>query len=648
MTIYDYHDESGKRLFQSVKIPLPDGGKTFYQRHEDPENPGRWINNLKGIRKTLYRLPELLAADPTTPVYVVEGEKDVDRLVSLGFVATTNPAGGKNWKSEYASFLRGRKVVILPDNDETGRKHKKDITESLRDIATMKVVELPDLPEKGDVSDWLDDGHTADELRQIVKSAPAYAPPPPSDEIEFKGTEQKKPKPRQTVDRSFQPLDIEGDILPMLSGVKYTGNGWKAICPAHNDKNPSLSVDLGDDGRILIHCFAGCTCDEVCASLGIDQARLFPTPLERPQKHKARTDEAYLILGKTPEVKGETPSTPEPLRVEMKPERSKKLILSRMSDFVETEVTWLWDARIPYGKITIIAGDPGLGKSFLTMDMAARVSTGAPMPQENKNAYQEKREPADVILLCAEDDPSDTIRPRLRKAGADLDKVHLLQAKIETRPDGTTAERTVSMKDIPTLEEAVRDRPGTKLIIIDPVSAYTGGNDSNHGDEVRELTTPLKALAERHGIAVVLVQHLNKSSPKAGNKALYRMTGSIGWIGAARCGHLLAMDPDDKTRRFFIPIKNNLAPLAMTLGYRMPDGVVTWEDTGIDIDADELLTRAPEREPGKYEDAIEFLRETLSGGPRPANDIQEAAKSLGIGERTLRTAKKELDRKSVV
>lgn len=160
---YDYRDEQGARLYQSVRM-LP---KDFRQRR--PGEGGGWEWNLQGVRRVLYRLPELLAAPKGTTVYVVEGEKDVDALTCLGLVATTNVGGAGKWRPEYGDALRGRPVVILPDNDDAGAAHGLMVAKALGGIAaSTKVVQLPGLPSKGDVSDWLAMGGTKDKLLTLA------------------------------------------------------------------------------------------------------------------------------------------------------------------------------------------------------------------------------------------------------------------------------------------------------------------------------------------------------------------------------------------------------------------------------------------------------------------------------------------------
>jgi AAA domain len=160
---YNYTDERGELLYQAVRF-MP---KDFRARR--PDGKGDWIWNVEGARRVLYRLTQLLAADRQATVFIVEGEKDADRLASLGCIATTNVFGAGKWRDEYREPLRGRYVAVLADNDEAGRIHAEQVASSLHDIAaSVKVIELPDLPDKGDVSDWLDAGGTVEQLQDIA------------------------------------------------------------------------------------------------------------------------------------------------------------------------------------------------------------------------------------------------------------------------------------------------------------------------------------------------------------------------------------------------------------------------------------------------------------------------------------------------
>src|SRR5439155_25244135 len=143
---YDYTDENGKLLFQVVRYEP----KGFSQRC--PDGNGGWSWKLASVRRVLYRLPGLLAADRAAPIYVVEGEKDVEALVALGLVATTNAGGAEKWRPEYNEHLRDRDVLLLPDHDVAGRAHAEMVARNLAGVArTVRIVELPGLPDKGDV-----------------------------------------------------------------------------------------------------------------------------------------------------------------------------------------------------------------------------------------------------------------------------------------------------------------------------------------------------------------------------------------------------------------------------------------------------------------------------------------------------------------
>ena len=164
---YNYRDEKGDLLLQVVRFDP----KGFKQRQ--PKPGGGWLWSVKGVRMVPYRLPELLAADPARPVVIVEGEKDADRLASLGIIATTNVGGAGKWRSEYNEHFRGRTVFVIPDNDEVGRKHAETVAWHVNEVArNVRVLYLPGLPDKGDVSDWLDAGHTRDELLALASRRP--------------------------------------------------------------------------------------------------------------------------------------------------------------------------------------------------------------------------------------------------------------------------------------------------------------------------------------------------------------------------------------------------------------------------------------------------------------------------------------------
>lgn len=200
----------------------------------------------------------------------------------------------------------------------------------------------------------------------------------------------------------------------------------------------------------------------------------------------------------------------------------RSLVLTRLSDVTPQPVTWLWPGRIPCGKLTMVVGDPGLGKSLMLVDLAARITRGEVLPGSGTRTSA-----ADVIVLSAEDDPADTIRPRFDLAAGDPARVHLLQAV----KDASGADSPFSLAcDLPLLEAAVlTHKPAA--IIIDPISCYLGDRDSYKDTEVRAVLAPLATLANQHRVAVVAVVHLGKNEQR---RALYRALGSIAFVAAAR------------------------------------------------------------------------------------------------------------------
>ncbi len=381
---YDYNDESGQLLYQVVRYELKD----FRQRR--PDGKGGWIWNLQDTRRVLYRLRDLLRADPQHWVFVVEGEKDADSLHAEGLIATTCAMGAGKWDDSYSEFLNDRKfVAIIPDNDDAGRRHAKAVAESLLRVGVEeRIIELPGLEKSQDVSDWLNSGGTADKL-----------------------------------------LDLAENV----------------------------------------------------------------------------------------EVKTELTTPFEP-------------IVTHLCDVEAKKVFWLWKDRIPMGSVSLIVGDPGLGKSILTMTMAAHVTKGQPWPDT-----PEVEGPAgSVVLLTGEDNLADVVRVRLDAAGADVSKVVAIEGVRVRDDEGKILDDDVYFnidQHIPALELAVERTLNVRLVIIDPISAFMGRTDSHKNAEVRRVLTKLASLAEKHNVAVVGVSHLNKNRSATAN---HRIIGSVAFNATAR------------------------------------------------------------------------------------------------------------------
>jgi putative DNA primase/helicase len=307
-----------------------------------------------------------------------------------------------------------------------------------------------------------------------------------------------------------------------------------------------------------------------------------------------------------------------------------------MADVQPKQIQWLWAPRIAMGKLSIIAGDPGLGKSMLTTSLAAHVTTARAWPDGSNCPL------GSVILVSGEDDPGDTIRPRLDAAGANVSRVHSLEC---VKDNGR--ERGFTLADVVPLA-GLLDRIGDcKLIVIDPVSAYLAGTDSHKNSDIRALLTPLAQMAAGHGVAIVAVSHLNKS--QAGN-ALSRVTGSLAFVAAARAAYVVARCPDDPARRLVLPIKNNLGNDRTGLAYRIAEdrGVpyVVWEREPVTMTADEALAPMQDAPRSARDDARDFLTEILSREPVAVDEVRAQGKNAGFTWPTLRRAKDDLGVKS--
>lgn len=333
------------------------------------------------------------------------------------------------------------------------------------------------------------------------------------------------------------------------------------------------------------------------------------------------------------------PQTPESYRHDAARERVESSapegpVLRRFADIEPKPIHWLWPDRLALGKLTVIAGDPGLGKSFLTLDIAARVSTGLEWP-DGASAFGEC---ADVLLVSAEDDPDDTIRPRLDALHADVNRVHVFDG-FRTSQGGPIRDWT--LVDVDALRRVINEVDNCRLVVVDPVTAFYAGRDDHRAAEVRGLLKPLAQLASETGVALVVVSHLNKSP---GGRAVSRITGSLALPAAARSVWLVTKHPTDTNRRVFACVKSNISTPQSALAFEIngdPPRVV-WGET-CDFDADELLAAGVETtDIGAVAQAEEFLRYTLASGPVPTREVEAAAREEGISKAALTRARKSL------
>lgn len=329
-------------------------------------------------------------------------------------------------------------------------------------------------------------------------------------------------------------------------------------------------------------------------------------------------------------------STPMPV-----PFNGDTVVVHRVSDVKSVPIEWLWKSRIAYGKVTMIAGDPGLGKSQFGAYLIARITTGTAWPNNDGSPQI-----GSAVMLSCEDSVEDTIRPRLEAAGADLSRVDVIEA-VRTR---TGTMRGLSLiTDIQHLERFLDEHPDVRLVVIDPITAYLDKADTHKTADVRAAMMPLQTLAASRKIAVVVVSHLNKSG--GNGKSINAITGSGAFVALARAAFLVTKDQEDEGLRLFVQVKNNIAS-APGLSFRiqaktLPNGIeapyVVFEEGTINISADEAIgDGAPQRDHSQIDAAKQFLTEELRHGPVPSTELFERAAEQRISQKTLRRAQKDL------
>jgi putative DNA primase/helicase len=454
---------------------------------------------------------ELIADEILWP----EGEKDVDSLSGVNLPGFTFGGVGDGLPDDIAEYLKGRKIVILADNDDPGRAHaeKKAAAAHAAGAAAIKVLHFPELPPKSDISDFIGGGGTAEQLLERIDDAPLWLP---------------------------------------------------------------LSL-----------------------------TRAETTPLSNL----------------------ETPA----------------LISRCAADIVPEKIESIWLGRIARGKHTCVAGEPGTGKSQLSIAISATVTRGAEWP------CGEGRAPlGNVIMLSAEDGAADTIVPRLLAAGADLDRVHVVSA---VRDAGGGRRALNLQNDVALLEQKIAEVGDVALVVIDPVSSYLGRADSHKNSEVRAVLEPLSEMAERTRVAILSITHFSKAGSNSTTKALHRFIGSIAFTGAPRAAFAVIEDAEQEGRRLFLHAKNNLAPAPQGLAFRLEQTIVggdivasriSWDGESVTITANEAMAAdaGGTQTRNAVVEATEFLETLLADGPLPATQVKVEADAAGHSWATVKRAKK--------
>lgn len=329
---------------------------------------------------------------------------------------------------------------------------------------------------------------------------------------------------------------------------------------------------------------------------------------------------------------------------ESQPSELFRPVVTMLNTVKPAKVDWLWPNRLAIGKNNLLCGDPGLGKSLLTLDIAARVSRGDGFPDGARCEHG----PSGVVILTMEDDAADTIVPRLLAHNADLSRIAHVQGISEVDGDGNVVHGIDLGVDLQTVRAAIEQVENCRLVIIDTISDYMGSKtDAHKNRDVRSVLNPMAAMANECRIANLCVSHLRKSE----GRAIHATMGSVGFVGQCRVAWAITRCPVNPRRRLMTCIKNNLADDTSGLAYAIePYGadnapVLAWEAEPVRMSADEAMDRLrqrPGRKPDDRNSAADWLREQLAAGPRPAADILDDAEVEDFKPWTVRRAFKQL------
>lgn len=352
-----------------------------------------------------------------------------------------------------------------------------------------------------------------------------------------------------------------------------------------------------------------------------------------------RTVREWLDIQDDQDIIGDHPSSitpaPQPTEPLITP-AAKRLITRCMAGIVPKAPKWVWKHRIALGKICLLQGDPGRGKSLIALDIIGRVTTGRPWPVDNSPCPL-----GSAVLLAGEDDPEDALRPRLDAIGADCSLVSLIEGMTITNRAGEKHDRIALLdQDLDEIAAEVKALGHCLIVTIDPISEYLGNVDSYKNAEVRGLLRRVRELAGDLSVAVLLINHLNKH----GTNAIARSMGSIAFVAASRSAFQASLDPQDETRQrhLLLPVKSNIGP--STTGFAYSIAVhndvpqIIWEPALVDMSADDIF-KVGEKEESALEKAVRFLEDILKDGPVEKPIIEMAAAKCGHSWPTVKRAK---------
>ncbi len=380
-------------------------------------------------------------------------------------------------------------------------------------------------------------------------------------------------------------------VARKLAQLEFQGKLWELTMP-EGVKDPSELLIRDHDNFLTV------LAEQIKASKPIG---LVKAPVSVNGKHTSRVDDNAIVVYKASSV------TPK-------------------------EVTWLWPNRIPLGKLTTFAGIGGLGKTFVLLDMVARETTGEPWPDKQPG----NKEPGQVLFISGEDDVEDTLVPRLIEMKANLDRVSFLKTEVQGK---------FTLADTVTLSRAY-DQMGarTRLIAIDPPTAYLGAVDDHKNADLRGVLTPLAVWAAERGVAIIFNTHINKGSGQK-IEAMMRVYGSVAWVNAVRAAFLFSKDSDNPAERLFIGMKCNIGKEQKGLKYRIveTDKLAKIEWLGeVDISADEAMYK---KSASKRRVIASVFLEEMFGGKEEllSKAIFDAARLTTVSEDALREAKEDMD-----
>ena len=310
----------------------------------------------------------------------------------------------------------------------------------------------------------------------------------------------------------------------------------------------------------------------------------------------------------------------------IEPSVKPKLEFITASEIEPKEVQWLWYPYFPLGKVSIVQGDPGDGKSTFLLTIAAMLTNGEILPFSEPETPPE---PMKVIYQTTEDDADDTVVPRFIKAGGNRNRLVFIK---EDQSPLTFADERIS--------EAIKET-GAKLLILDPLSSYIGDCSLNAANEVRPEFNHLIRAAKEHACSIIVVDHMNKGEAK---KALYRTPGSIDVVGAVRSVNTIVSDPDERDKRYFVQTKSNLAPMGNAIAFSVGENGIEFLEE-VDATPDELLNRFSAvigRPDDRTQEAMAFISEMLAEGPLSSKECEARLREAGIKASTAKKAKKML------